>query len=314
LRYNRLGRTSIIVSRLCLGVLTVGPLQANLPVEEGARVIKHALEGGVTFLDTAEAYDTYPYIKKALQDTQVRPVIATKSYAYTREGMKESLERAREALGLKTIDIFLLHEQESEYTLKGHSEALKYLVEAKDKGLVRAVGMSTHSVRGVMAGAQHPEIDVIHPLINMGGLGIMDGSREQMMAAIILAHRQGKGIYAMKTLGGGNLLPRAKEAFRFVRDLPYVDAMAVGMKTTDEVDLNLAWMEGREWPELEVKVGSQRRRLHIEDWCSGCGSCIDNCRYQALYLEAEQVRVQADKCILCGYCSRYCPDFCIKVI
>ena len=45
LRYNRLGRTGITVSRLCLGVLTVGPLQANLPIEEGARVIKHALEG-----------------------------------------------------------------------------------------------------------------------------------------------------------------------------------------------------------------------------------------------------------------------------
>lgn len=314
MQYNRLGETDIIVSQLCFGVLTIGPLQENLPLEEGARIINYALAQGINFLDTAEAYQTYPYIRKALEHSPFTPVIATKSYAYSREGMARSLELAREAMGLRTIDIFLLHEQESEFTLMGHQDALMYLQEAKRNGLVRAVGLSTHSVRGVLAGARHSLIDVIHPLINRTGLGIMDGSREQMIAAMALARRRGKGIYAMKALGGGNLLPQARRAFAFVRDIPYIDAMAVGMKSFHEVELNIAWIEGRDCTELEQKVGTQRRRLHVEEWCTGCGSCVESCRYGALVVYDGHARVQEDKCVLCGYCSRYCPDFCIKII
>ncbi|NLU50434.1 MAG: 4Fe-4S binding protein [Syntrophomonadaceae bacterium] len=314
MRYSRLGRTGLVVSRLCLGVLTIGPLQENLSVEEGSRVIIHALSRGINFLDTAESYDTYPYIRRALEQSPVTPVIATKSYAYTREGMRDSVERARDTMGVRTIDIFLLHEQESEYTLLGHQEALSYLLEAKRKGVVRAVGLSTHSVKGVLAGAQHPEIDVIHPLINRAGLGILNGSREQMLAAITLAHQLGKGLYGMKALGGGNLLPQAWRAFTFVNGIPWLDAMAVGMKSIDEVELNLAWIEGRRDTVLENKVSGQMRRLHIEAWCSGCGSCVENCRYGALHLKNDRAEIETEKCILCGYCSRYCPDFCIKII
>jgi aryl-alcohol dehydrogenase-like predicted oxidoreductase len=183
-RYRTLGETGIEVSELCLGVLTVGPLQEDLSPGEGGRVIRHALERGITFLDTAEAYGTYPHIRAALRGCPVRPVVATKSYAHTGEDMRRSLERARREMDLDVIDLFLLHEQESEATLRGHQQALEFLVEARERGLVRAVGISTHSVRGAVAGALHPLVQVIHPLLNLAGLGIMDGSREQMQAAI----------------------------------------------------------------------------------------------------------------------------------
>ena len=57
--------------------------------------------------------------------------------------MEQSLERALRGLGRDYIDIFMLHEQESSLTLRGHGGALDYLVRAKERGLVRAVGMST---------------------------------------------------------------------------------------------------------------------------------------------------------------------------
>lgn len=312
--YQQLGRTGIVVSRLCMGVLTIGPLQSNLPLEEGADLLVYAMEKGINFFDTAKIYNNYPYLKKALEKSPVRPVLTSKSYDYTYNGAKDSVEEALDEIGIDYIDIFMLHEQESELTLKGHREALQYLLEAKEKGIVRAVGMSTHSVRGVLAGARAHEIDVIHPLINQQGLGIMDGSRDNMLDAINYAHAAGKGIYAMKALGGGNLLNDAYNSFAFVRDLPAIQSMAVGMKSRDEIDLNIAWMEQKRMAQLENRVARQPRRLIIEDECLGCGKCTENCRYQALKLDNGRAVVEQDKCIMCGYCSRFCEQFCIKII
>lgn len=314
LEYKPLGNTGLVVSTLCFGSLTIGPLQAGLGLEEGAEVISYALEKGINFIDTAESYGNYAYIKKALARARTRVVVATKSYAYTWEGMRDAVTRALDEMGLKSIDIFLLHEQEDEETLRGHRAALDYLLQAKKKGLVKALGLSTHRVKGVMAGAEHPHIEVIHPLFNMYGLGIQDGSAETMAAAVCYARLRGKGIYAMKVLGGGNLANQAYSAMRFGLDCPAFTSLAVGMKTKDEVDLNLAWVEGRRDRELEEKVKSSPRRLHIESWCQGCGECIEHCSSGALTLRDGVARVEEEKCILCGYCSQYCPWFCIKVI
>lgn len=312
--YQQLGNTGLVVSRLCMGVLTIGPLQNNLALDEGADLLAYAMHQGINFFDTAKIYNNYPYIKKALANSGLRPVITSKSYDYTYNGMKDSVEQALDEMGIDYIDIFMLHEQESELTLKGHREALQYLVEAREKGIVRAVGMSTHSVRGVIAGAQAPEIEVIHPLINQQGLGIMDGSRDDMLKAIAYAHATGKGIYAMKVLGGGNLLKQAYDSFAFVRDFNSIHSMALGMKNRDEIDLNIAWMEGRRVSELEARVAREPRRLIIEEECLGCGKCTENCRYGALKVEDGRASVDQEHCILCGYCSRFCEQFCIKIV
>ena len=61
-----LGNTGIKVSRAGFGVLPMGPSQLALPVEEGAAVLRYALERGFNFVDTAQYYRTYPYIRRAL--------------------------------------------------------------------------------------------------------------------------------------------------------------------------------------------------------------------------------------------------------
>lgn len=292
----------------------MGPLQQNLSIGEGAELICYALEKGVNFLDTAESYRTYPYIKEALRSTLIRPVICSKSYAYTWDGMKESVEKARDEMGLKTIDIFMLHEQESELTLKGHGAALEYLVQAKKAGLIKAIGLSTHAVAGVMAAAENPDLEVIHPLINQAGIGIIDGTAQTMAAAISYARVRGRGLYGMKVFGGGNLIGQAHTALDFALSLGALSALAIGMKSRHEIDLNMNWMEGKRDPGLENQVSRIPRRLHIESWCTGCGRCADFCRYEAISINNEKAEVEESKCILCGYCAGYCTEFCIKVI
>lgn len=315
MEYRQLGQTGIMVSRLCFGSLTIGPLQANLPLKTGARVIRRALEQGVNFIDTADSYGTYPYIRQALHGWDGKVVIASKSYDYTASGMAGSLEKARRELDRDCIDIFLLHEQESAFTLDGHRPALEYLLQAKGKGMVRAVGISTHVPAAVTAAAARPEIDVIHPLINRRGLGILQGKLGDMLAAVATAHARGQGIYAMKSLGGGHLLSEAVASLQYVLALSTVDAVAVGMQTVEEVEMDVAIVEGHSVPDgLLEAVGRKRRRLHVEDWCQGCGSCVGACPQKALEVSEGRVRVDPDRCIFCGYCAGVCPDFCLKVI
>ena len=145
-----MGRTGIRVSRLCFGSLTLSPLQANLSVKEGAGLIERAMERGVNFLDTAELYDNYEYIGEVMKGKpRDRLIIATKTYAYTGGMAKESLKKALNETGLDYIDIFMLHEQESGLTIKGHYEAIEYFLKARENGYIRAFGVSTHHVECV---------------------------------------------------------------------------------------------------------------------------------------------------------------------
>jgi len=292
----------------------LGPLQRDLSPEEGSEVLRRALELGVNFIDTAELYQTYDHIRLALQGFQSpQPVVVTtKSFAFTKEGMLESLEKAQKGLGLECIPVFMLHEQESSHTLRGHWPALEVLWEAKEAGLVKAVGISTHHVQGVLAAANIPEIDVISPLINSTGIGIQGGTRDDMLSAILKAEQNGKGIVAMKPLGGGHLLSQWSAALDFVLALPEIHSIAVGMKSIQEVEHNVSFFEGRRdlpGPLLNT------RSLHVDDWCVGCGMCVEVCPNSALEVYGGKARIARNgECVFCGYCGAKCPEFAIKVI
>lgn len=315
MNYNKLGSTGITVSGICFGSLAVSPLQSDFSIEEGGKIIEYAMEMGINFIDTAEYYGNYPYIRHALKSSQRDLIVASKSYAYTYEGMRNSVEKARKEIDKDVIDIFMMHEQETSLTLKGHQEALDYLVDAKAKGLIHATGVSTHTVEVVTAAGAMDEIDVIHPIINFQGLGIKDGKRSDMEYAIIKAHGKGKGIYGMKCLGGGNLIGDKGRAFDYITSFKWLHSVAIGMKSQDEVLANTLIFDNQRVPALlEERLKKQSRRLLIEDWCLGCGRCVTHCRYGALRIENGKSCVDEKACILCGYCAGSCPEFCIKII
>ncbi|MBN2898530.1 MAG: aldo/keto reductase [Clostridia bacterium] len=315
--YNELGKTGLIVSKLCFGGLTVGPLQADLSPVEGGKVIREAFERGVNFIDTAELYGTYPHIKEALNGfDRHRIVISSKSYAYSVETAETALEDALQSLKTDYIDLFMMHEQESEHTIRGHYEALEYYQKMKDKGYIKAIGLSTHHIAAVHGATKYAEIEVVHPILNKLGIGIQDGNIEEMLDALRRFRYDGRGVFAMKPLGGGHLIKSYDEAFDYVNNLDVVDAFAIGMQSVDEVIANVSKFETGSIPiDLKKKLKAKERKLIIADWCEGCGNCIERCGAGALSLgENGKAVVDNSKCILCGYCSKACPYFCIKVI
>ncbi len=312
----RLGKSNILVSKLCFGSLTMGPLQANMTPREGGNLLLYAFNKGINFVDTAEFYNNYNHIRYALEGYNRHDiVIATKSYAYSEKTAEASLKKAFDEMKIDFVDIFMLHEQESKHTIRGHYEALEYFIKMKEKGYIGAVGISTHTIAAVKASLDYKEIEILHPLINKAGLGIQDGNRHEMEKYLSKAHKQGKGIYGMKPLGGGNLLKDFKICFDYVLGLPFLDSIAVGMQRIEEIDINIATFEGKKLDDgLLKKIRNKERKLLIDFWCEACGNCVEACKYDAIEIVDGVAVVDADKCILCGYCSRSCPHFCIKII
>jgi len=315
---NQLGQTQLFVSKLCFGGLTLGPLQANLEPSRAGALIEYAYNQGVNFLDTADLYDNYPQIAAGLERIgRHNLVIASKSYAYDTKGATSSVEKALKALNRDYIDIWLMHEQESEWTIKGHYEALETYVRLKEQGKIRAVGISTHYVQGVLASLEFPEIEVIHPIFNLKGVGIQGGSLEAMAAAISKAYATGKGIYGMKILGGGHLLKEREAAFDFALSQNFFHSIALGMQHEDEIDYNVARLNGLPISDdLRRRLDQKEKHIKIDPWCTRCKACIEGCQHGAMTYDEkmDQMVVLKHKCVLCGYCAKRCEEFCIKII
>lgn len=311
-----LGSTGLRIHPLVFGTLSLGPLQGGLTADHGARLIRSALEGGVNLLDTAELYQTYPHIRQALTGYGGEVLIATKTHARDPSEAIRHVEKALRELNRDYLDIVLLHAMQTDDPFAERGAVLEVLLRMRDAGCIRHLGLSTHYISGVRGAMACPEVAVVHPLINREGLGIMDGGAVQMAAAIADAAAVGKGIYAMKALGGGNLIARARDSLRYVQQLAGVHAVAVGMLSEQQVAANLALLEGRPCPDdIWRPLESRRRRLKImEPFCKGCGACLEACPAQALAVIDGVARVDTARCVLCGYCAAACPHFLIRVL
>lgn len=306
-----MGNTGIEVSVAGFGVLPIGPSQLALPVEEGANIIKYALKHGINFIDTAQYYRTYPYISKAMEGESFDDlVICSKSLCYDYEGMMEAIMEAREELHRGVIDIFLMHEVRSGQ-LELRAGAWEALKDAKAKGLVRAIGISTHHVDITMQAADIKELDVVFPLINYASLGIRKGdefaTKEEMMEAITACHNAGKGVFSMKAFGGGGLTGHYQEALDYVFSKSEIDSVMIGFGKTKEVDDLLAYLDGSMEKNYNPDISKKKVYINQED-CEGCGSCKAACPAGAIfYNDNGLAEVDHEKCLTCGYCSPVCP-------
>lgn len=315
MKKNLLGRTGLAVTELCFGALPMGPLQANLPAEEGAAVIRKALEEGINFIDTAELYQTNQHIAQAIRGFDGEVIIATKSTASSYEAMEKSIHKALKELERSYIDIFLIHASRAGAGIfQERAGALKCLKDYKAKGLIRHIGISTHSVEAVHAAIGQEEIEIIFPIINMTGFGITKGSLQDMLAAIEKAHQAGKGLYAMKVLAGGNLLDKLKEAIAYVRAIEGISSLAIGMISAKELDVNLRVFRNETVPEELIKLSKSSKKLFVTRFCIGCGTCVKTCPNYALSLQDNKVVVDHAKCLLCGYCNPVCPEYALRLL
>ena len=110
----------------------------------------------------------------------------------------------------------------------------------KQKGAIRAVGVSCHNLGALKEASKNPWVDVIFARINNKGGGeySMDGSLEEVVPVLKAARAAGKAVIGMKIFGAGKLVePKQKDAsLNYVFKNGLVDAITIGMLKTEQVD------------------------------------------------------------------------------
>ena len=317
MKKRKLGTTDLYVTPVAFGVLTMGGSQMDLPLQEGAELIRYAIDQGINFFDTAQYYETYPYLREALKGIERSPknpefpVICTKCLGSTYEEMENAIEEALAEMELDVIDIFLLHEVRQDPDWDMRAGAWQCLQDYKEKGVIRAIGVSTHHVDVTDKMAHIPECDVVFPLINFASLGIRNGDGpgtcEEMEAAIQACHNAGKGVFAMKAFGGGNLTADYVKALDYVTGLPGVDSTMVGIGKKEEIDRLIAYADGTLPRDYVPDISHKRIHIDAGD-CEGCGACIRRCPNKAIHWNQYGLAAVDDNvCLTCGYCAPVCP-------
>lgn len=162
-----LGRTGLAVSELSLGTVEIG-LDYGIPVggshgrpeeAEAARLLHHALDMGINFLDTARLYgEAEAIIGRALKTRRQEYVLASKAASFHQEDLTgaqrkqkiaESVKESLRQLQTDVIDILMIHSAPQEVILQG--DALEALQALREEGHIRFIGASVYGEEAALA-------------------------------------------------------------------------------------------------------------------------------------------------------------------
>jgi aryl-alcohol dehydrogenase-like predicted oxidoreductase len=234
-----LGKTGIRTSRLAMGTGTIGFGGASNQTRLGTSPFTRLLldgynDNGLRFFDSADSYGSHPYVAEALKHIpRDKVVVLTKTDNRDAAGVRADLDRFRKELGVDYIDIVLIHcVTEGDWTTR-YRGVMDVLSEAKQKGVIRAHGVSCHSLPALKAAAASPWVEV--DLVRLNPIGShMDADPATVISVIKQMRAQGKGIIGMKILGQGDLRDKPAEAIRYALGTGVLDAFTIGAESQKE--------------------------------------------------------------------------------
>jgi predicted aldo/keto reductase-like oxidoreductase len=246
-----LGKTGVEVSFLAQGTGFNGGERSSahtrLGQEQFSRLIRHSFDQGVNFFDMADLYGSHSFVKNALKGVpRDKYAVLSQIWPYPTGwitpsgGAFEEVDRFRREAGVEVIDVCLIHCMMDSKWPEVFRRVRDELSELKQKGGVRAVGVSCHDYGALKIAAAHPWVDVILARINHkgGSYYSMDSGVEEVAGTLRLARSNGKAIIGMKIFGAGRLVKAEEKdaSLRYVLGSGLIDAMTVGMLKIEEVD------------------------------------------------------------------------------
>jgi 1-deoxyxylulose-5-phosphate synthase len=235
-----LGKTGIKLSRLAMGGGTHGvrktSVQARLGVYGFADMLEHAYDQGVNFFETADQYGTHEHMREGMRRVgKNNVVLLTKTRSQKAADVQADLDRFRRELGRDHLDIVLLHCMTSPTWTTEYAGAMEVLERAKEKGIIRAHGVSCHSLAALQLAAKTPWVEVDQARINPIGAQ-MDADPVTVLGVLQEMKKAGKGIIGMKILGAGAMSNEVDRALAYAGKLDVLDAFTMGFGARHQFD------------------------------------------------------------------------------
>jgi len=244
----KLGETGLSVSRVALGTGSAGwknvSNQTRLGYKGFVDLAQHAYDRGIRFFDTADMYGSHEYVREALKVIPRDNVsILTKVMVYDQEGwykkepFQSSLDRFRTEVNTEYFDIFLLHCMTNGEWSTEYRKYMDEVSKAKEKGILKTVGISCHDLDAMKNAASNPWVDVLFARINNKG-SKMDGTPEEVMKVLETARKNGKGVIGMKVFGMGDLIKedQREASLQYVIKSDNVHCITLGLESKEQID------------------------------------------------------------------------------
>ncbi|MHB8897864.1 MAG: aldo/keto reductase [Thermoguttaceae bacterium] len=237
-----LGKSGIKTTVLGLGTgTTSGSEQRALGVDGFVRLTREAYDRGIRYIDTADMYKTHPQVKAALKELPKGEMfVQTKLWARNAEQAKTDLDRIRKELDLETLDTVLIHCMTKDGWNVDMRPVIDFYLEAKQKGQLRALGVSCHTLEALKVAANTPEIDVhlvrINPFQEK-----MDDQPDKVAEQIAKMHADRRGVIGMKIFGEGAFRTREQRlaSIKYVLGLGTIHAFTIGFSKIEQIDETL---------------------------------------------------------------------------
>ena len=280
-------------------------------------LLRKAYENGINFFDTARAYsDSEEKIGNALYSVRKEIVIATKTHAKDARTFWDHLETSLNNLKTDYIDIYQFHNPDN-LPVKG-DELYEAMLEAKRKGYIRHIGITSHSLKFAREAVQSGLYETIqYPFNHL--------SSNVEINLVLLCKDKNIGFIAMKALSGG-LVANAEIAFSFIRNYPNVVPIW-GIQLETELNQFIDLEKNPTPMDEEMKSLIEKDKKELSgNFCRGCGYCLPcpadipipmatrmkfllkRAPYKS-YLtdEWKEKMARIENCIECGHCSDNCP-------
>jgi aryl-alcohol dehydrogenase-like predicted oxidoreductase len=245
-----LGQSKIKLSRFCLGTGVHGGNRESDHTRMGKQkfeaLVQGAYERGIRTFDLADLYGTHPFLLPALKGIPRDKVVIFTKLWFSPGGIPESdrpaadvvISRFLKEIGTDYLDLVLLHCVTSPKWPEELRPYMDSLDNLKSKGVIRAHGVSCHSLAALETAAAEPWVDSVHARINPYGMS-MDDKPDKVVPVLKKLCAAGKGVVGMKIIGEGRLSNDAEKrdaSARFVLGLGCVDVLNIGFEKTEEID------------------------------------------------------------------------------
>jgi aryl-alcohol dehydrogenase-like predicted oxidoreductase len=257
MQYRTLGRTGIKVSPYALGALALGTAIGNADLDDSVRIIHKALDAGINFIDTADAYgESEVAVGKALKGRRNTVVLATKfsrpigddpnHQGASRRWIMTAVENSLRRLQTDYIDLYQLHRPDPSTDIEETLSALSDLIHS---GKVRAIGTSAMPASDIIEAqwvAERRDLERFRtdqPPYSLLSRGI---ERE----VLPIAQRYGMGILVWGPLGQGMLTGRVRKGqqtdlrrasiFKHLNDERRIDAVEQLIPIAEKAGMPLA--------------------------------------------------------------------------